>query len=72
MSKKLYLVSCRGMTTIHGWAYVIAENTDEAYRKMRDDLDKRNLGCAPDRELATIELLAECVSYPDCKRRLYL
>lgn len=72
--KSLYLVRCRGMQTAiggspgHGVAYVIAKDPGEAYRKLRDDLDKRDLGHARDRSLLTVELLAETHDYSDiCK-----
>lgn len=76
MSNKLYKVICRGMTSssvrAHGVAYVVAENTDEAYRSVRDALDRRNLGFRDDREMRSIELLAEQAEYPDCGTVLYL
>lgn len=78
MTKKLYLVKCRGMQSaigcdvVHGVAYVVAENSEEAYRKLRDSLDKRDLGFAPQREMETVELLAEQKDYPNCRHALYL
>lgn len=77
MSKKLYKVTCRGMVNFYGSgitygvAYVVADNPDEAYRKLRESLEGRNIGFARDRELSTVELLAEAVPYPDCGIRLY-
>ena len=55
MSLKLYRVTCRGMTTsstgvAHGIAYVLAVDPSEAYRIVRDDLNKRDLGFTKDRE----------------------
>jgi len=76
MGVKLYKVECRGMVheivdMAHGIAYVIAENPEEAYRKVRNHLDAKNLGFASDREMKTIELLAEDDEYPLCGIRLY-
>ena len=76
MSKKLYKVVCRGMTggagRAHGVTYVVAENPDEAYCIVRAALDQRNLGFRGDREMRSIELLAEQTAYPDCGTTLYL
>ena len=76
MGKKLYRVTCRGMTysssdTIHGVAYVVADNPDEAYKRLRDSLDKRKLGLSKERELDKIEFLAEVADYPECGTALY-
>lgn len=74
MGKKLYRVTCRGMTygdRPHGVAYVVAGNPDEAYKKVRASLDERNLGFANERELDKVELLAEAGNYPECGRVLY-
>lgn len=77
MSLKLYRVTCRGMTTsstgvAHGIAYVLAVDPSEAYRIVRDDLNKRDLGFTKDRELDRIELLAENVEYPQRGTRVYV
>ena len=77
MTMKLYRVTCKGMTfsstgQAHGIGYVVAESTDEAYRLMRADLDKRDLGFSKEREMHTIELLADEVPYADCGTTLYL
>lgn len=79
MSKKLYRVTCRGMQgaalgnkVSHGVAYVIAEDTAEAYAKLRAYLDMKDFGFDQDRELEKIELLAEVAEYPDCGIRLFV
>ena len=77
MSKKLYRVTLRGMTysvigPIYGIAYVIADDPDKAYKKLKVDLEKRDLGFSHQRELDKIELIAENVEYPDCNTILYL
>jgi hypothetical protein len=55
-----------GGQVAYGTAYVAAENSDEAYRKVRRALDKRDLGFARDREMLRVELLAEAHEYPLC------
>lgn len=74
MGKKLYRVTCRGMThgdQPHGIAYVVAADPADAYKKVRASLDERNLGFAKERELDKIELLAEVGNYPECGTALY-
>lgn len=74
MGKKLYKVTCRGMTyglKPHGIGYVIASDPIEAYGKVRVSRSERNLGCPMDRELDKIELLTESADYPDCGTVLY-
>jgi hypothetical protein len=76
MTKKLYRVTCKGMTysstgVAHGVAYVVAENPDAAYKAVREDLDKRSLGNSRERELDKVELLAEAAHYPECGATLY-
>ena len=75
---KLYRVTLRGMHhsstggVIYGIAYVVAEDTEQAYKKVRDSLEKRDIGLNSDRELLSIELLAEDIGYPDCNIILYV
>ena len=77
MRKKLYHVLCSGMTTrmagetAHGSAYVVAEDSEEAYRKVRASLDKRDLGFSNEREMYRVELMAENTDYPPCGHSLY-
>lgn len=47
----------------YGVSYVIAENTDEAYNKVRKFLDEKDLGFFKDRELDKIELIADSYQY---------
>ncbi len=76
MNKKLYLVTCRGMTIpaspTYGVAYVVAEDPGEAYAKVRQALEKRDVGFSSDREMDRIELLAEESEYPACGKVLYI
>ena len=75
--KKLYLVTLRGMTysssgPAYGTSYVIAENSDEAYQKVRKFLDENDLGFSKDRELKKIELIADTYRYTDTGCLLFL
>ncbi len=49
----LYLVKTRAFR-----AYVTAENTDKAYKIFREVLDGRNYGSYSDRELSSVEVVA--------------
>lgn len=69
MSMKLYKVNLRPHW---GEFYVIAKSSDAAYKKVRVDLENREIGSQKDRELRGILLLAEDVEYPDCETRLYV
>lgn len=76
---KLYRVTLRGMRhsslasgVIYGIAYVVADDAEQAYRKVRDSLEKRDIGFKSDRELLSIELLAEDNNYPGCNAILYV
>ena len=74
---KLYKVTLQGMTTnaigpIYGISYVVAEDTDKAYTLVRAHLDQHDLGFRTSRELASVELIAEDVMYPDCRTMLFI
>lgn len=77
MTKKLYKVTCRGMhggigaDIAYGVAFVIAENQDEAYQRVKERLDERKLGFDKERELSSVELIAEATEYPKCGHLLY-
>ena len=77
MTKKLYRVRCRGMTTsvggnlAHGIAFVVAEDAGKAYQMVRRDLDERDIGFDIERELESVMLMAEDAEYPDCGTMLY-
>ena len=75
--KKLYRVTLRGMTysstgVAYGSSYVIAENSDEAYKKVRKFLDENNLGFTKYRELDKVELIADSYRYTDVGCLLHL
>lgn len=68
MSKKLYKVNLRAYWCEY---YVVAESPDKAYKRIKTDLEKREIGFNKDRELRGVLLIAEDVDYPDCETRLY-
>ena len=77
MSKKLYKVTCKGMQSstsgiAHGVAYVVCGHPTEAYQILRDALEKDDIGFYGDRELHSIELIAEEGKYPSSGYALYL
>ncbi len=76
-TKKLYKVTLRGMTsstsgTAYGISYVVAEDPEKAYQKVRSFLDAGNIGFKKDREMHTVELLAETYKYTDTRTMLFL
>lgn len=75
--KKLYRVTLRGMThsstgSAYGLSYVVAENSDEAYKKVRKFLDENDLGFTKHRELDKVELIADSYIYTDVGCLLHL
>jgi len=78
MNKKLYKITCKGMTykiggrPAYGIAYVVADNPNEAYQILRTSLNKRDLGFSHEREMESIELIAEQADYPECGTALYV
>ena len=75
---RLYKVTCKGMTsdmmgtrTPHGIAYVLSDNPDTAYMKLKAFLDKHDFGTHKDRELDKVELIAEKTTYPNCGMQLF-
>lgn len=75
---KLWLVKTRGLqvslvgNVTHGLAYVVAEDSDAAYKKLRTYLDEKNIGHTRERELESVRLIADSKEYPPCGARLYL
>lgn len=77
MNKKLYRITLRGTITsssgiAYGRPYVVAETLTEAIEKVQNYLYGKGMGFPTDRELDTIELLAEESDYPACKIQLFL
>lgn len=74
--KKLYRVNLRGLASSTGvgyqTSYVIAKNPDEAYRKVRKYLDDKDYGFSHERELESVELIADEYEYTDVRTRLFL
>ena len=52
--------------------YVVANDSEEAYRKVRKFLDKEDMGFSKERELDKIELLAEDYQYTNTQYMLFL
>jgi len=77
MVESLFKVTCRGMTSgcpseiTWGVAYVVAYGYDEAAQKVRDALTKRDLGFSKDRDIKSVELVAQNCEYPNAPYVLY-
>lgn len=74
---KLYRVRLKGMSgsgidTAYGKPYVIASDATEALEKVQKYLEQRDIGFRSDREIDSIELLAEEGNYPECNVQLFL
>ena len=73
---KLFLVNLRGLSSMTGVQrnknYVVANDTNEAYKKVRDWLDSKEYGFRYERELESIELLAENCEYTDVRIMLFI
>lgn len=70
---RLYRVNLRGFYGLPvRSSYVVADNPDEACRCVRDELDRRDYGFAKDRELESIELIAESKQHTDTPAELFL
>ncbi len=76
-TNKLYRVTLKGMTsnptgTSYGISYVIAKDSNEAYLKVREFLNKKDIGFDRERELSSIDLIAEDSQYTNTGTILYL
>lgn len=74
---KLYKVTLRGMThnstgIAYGISYVVARDSNEAYLKVKDFLDKKGIGFSRERELDKIELLASDYSNSNTSHLLFI
>lgn len=75
---KLYRVTLRGMTltfgtgTAYGVSYVVANNADEAYQKVKKFVDEKDLGYSYQREMDKVELIAEDYQYTGTGTMLFL
>jgi hypothetical protein len=75
-TKKLYRVTLRGMKysstgVVYGVSYAIAENPDEAYKKVKKYLDEKDLGFSKDRALENMSSLI-IISCMVCKSFIYI
>ena len=76
-NNKLYRVILRGMTgtlgtsVAYGAPYVVATSPDAAVALVRAHLEENDIGFSGDRELKSVELLAESTAYPDCRIQLF-
>ena len=76
-TNKLYRVNLKGMKSnptgvAYGVSYVIAKNPTDAYEKVKTFLDKEDLGYTKDREMESIELIAEEYRYTKTGHILYI
>lgn len=67
---KLYEITLRGLSMPR--FYVVAADPTEAEVILSKDLKQKDWGFDEDREIKTIELLAEQADYPRCKHRLLI
>lgn len=73
---ELYKVTIRGGYSSTGInyneCYVVAKDPTKAYQKYRVFLDKEDICFNDDREMKTIELIADTERYGKCKMLLFL
>lgn len=75
-TQKLFRVRLCGLANStgvsHHLSYVVAKDPTEAYLKVRRWLDEKDYGFLHDRELDSIELLAEDDEHTEVRTRLFL
>lgn len=75
---KLFKVNLRGMrytssgSAPEGVSYVLANCPTSAYIKVRKRLDEKNYGFSKDRELESVELVADSYEYTDAPFKLHI
>ena len=74
---KLFKVRLKGMTysstgNVWGESYVIANDPTEAYEKVKAHLIEKKVGFDKDRELDTVQLIADEKDYAPAGFKLYL
>ena len=73
---KLFRVNLTGLNNITGVnlqsSYVIAEDANLAYEKVRKYLDEKDYGFRDDRAMESVQLLAEDYEYTETRVRLFL
>lgn len=68
---KLFKVILQGYGR-YGTSYVMAKDPTSAYKKVKDYLDDNDLGFPKDRELESIELIADSDYYGNIATKIYL
>lgn len=53
-------------------SYVVAEDSAQAYQKVRKYMDDKNLCFRNEREMQSIDLIADTQEYPECGISLFL
>jgi len=66
---KLFRVQLQGVN--FEISYAVAIDATTAYKTVRKYYDKNDIGFTKERELKSIELVAEDVDYPDCGIQLF-
>jgi len=74
---KLFKVILRGMTVsstgvVYGVSYAVAQDPTTAYLKVKKFLDDNDIGFSKERELLSVELIADSNVYPSCGTLLHL
>lgn len=73
---KLFIVKLRGLGTTRGIdyskSYVVADDTDEAYKIVRKFLNDKDYGFSKERELSSVELIADENEFTDVMTRLFI
>lgn len=73
---KLFRVKLRGVSSFTGidysCSYVVAQNSDDAYKKVRKFLDDKDLCFSCDREMKSVELIADDAEYCAVRTLLFL
>lgn len=73
---KLYKVTIRGgfnpTATNYNVSYVVANDSTSAYKLVRAFLDKKDLCFEDEREMKTVELLADTAEYGSCRTLLFI
>jgi len=69
---KLFRVHLNGAGSRYNTSYAVAENFDDAYKKVRNFLDKEDLCFSSQRECKEIELVADTKHYCDINTILFL
>ena len=67
----LYKVTLCGMED-YRVSYVVSEDSEKAYKTVREYLDNMGIGPSDKKALKSVELIAEDAEYPECKTRLFV